>query len=71
MPDIEGYKWIIEAWQELTTCRPYPMGAVAQIPVTAIWQYADRYEAPPWFTDVILLIDASFVTRVNKQSNNQ
>ena len=39
------------------------MGGVGFIPVTAIWAWADRYEAPEWFVDVVRAIDVDLISR--------
>jgi hypothetical protein len=61
MPNIYSVYWLVEAFYELATTRAYTMGGAASIPITAIWAWAERHSAPPWFTDAILAIDSKWI----------
>ena len=39
------------------------MGGAGLIPLTAIWAYADRYDCPTWFADVIQAADLEQAAR--------
>lgn len=36
------------------------MGAVGPIPLTAIWEYVDRYALPAWTIDAIFSLEAAW-----------
>jgi hypothetical protein len=61
LPELEPFGWIIEAFWELATCRQWTMAGPAPIPATAIWAYADRYDCPPWFSEVIERTDLAWL----------
>jgi hypothetical protein len=66
MPDITGVHWLIEAFGELSTTRTYTFGGAANIPVTAIWQWYDRYGGPGWLVPALLEIDGVWLGMVQK-----
>jgi hypothetical protein len=65
MPDLNGAAWLLEAFHELSTTRSYTMGGAAPIPVDRIWQWSDRFNAPSWFSDAVVSIDAKFLETMN------
>lgn len=50
--------WLWRAFQELHTCRAIGFGTLGPIPLTAIWEYVDRYQLPDWTIDAIFSLDA-------------
>ena len=47
------------------------MAGVGFIPATAIWAYADRYDPPDWFVDVVRAIDVDLITRHNSERDGK
>jgi hypothetical protein len=54
---------MIDAFWTLSTARPIGFGAVGPIPIDVIWSYADRYDCPAWFDDVIQAVDLDYLAR--------
>lgn len=40
---------------------------VGSIPVTAIWEYIDRFGLPEWWEPVLLQVDAALVASINEE----
>lgn len=59
-PDVAGCLWLWRAFQELQTCRAIGFGVLGPIPLTAIWEYVDRYALPDWTIDAIFSLDAAW-----------
>lgn len=55
----------MDAFHELSTCRPLGFGVVGPIPVTAMWQYVDRHSLPEWSVDVWMAADAEYLQAVS------
>ena len=52
--------WLWRAFQELQTCRAVGFGALGPIPLTAVWEYVDRYGLPDWTIDALFTLDATW-----------
>lgn len=59
-PDIDLDRWLLRAFYDLCTARPQG-GA---IPITAIWEYADRYGLSELFVMQIQRLDSDYMTRI-------
>lgn len=60
---VEPFRWLLHALRELDTCRMIGPAGVGAIPATAIWDYADRYQCPLWFADVIEAADRELMAK--------
>ena len=58
----------IEAFYDLSSCRAIGMGAVGQIPYTAILQWVDYWgvDQPELFISIVQSLDHIYLEHVNK-----
>jgi len=71
MPEISGDRWLLRAFYDLCTVRQQG----GSIPITAIWEYADRYDLGELFVMQVQRLDNDYVTKVihdgrKTQTNN-
>lgn len=52
-PDLSGWDFLLTSYAELDTCRSMS----GQIPLTAIWQYVDRYGLSDEIAHLLMNID--------------
>ena len=71
MPQLDGATWLLEAFYELSTTRSYTMGGAANIPIDKVWGWADRFDAPLWFSDAIKVIDSRYLELSNGDGSNK
>jgi len=45
------------------------MGVLGPIPLTAIWEYVDRYALPDWTIDALFTLDATWRQLETRQDN--
>lgn len=69
-PDAWGADWLLQAFWELSTCRPLGFGLVGPIPATAIFAYVDRYRLPDWTIDAIYSLDSAWLGRQRRQATD-
>lgn len=69
-PVVLDLFWLFRAWRELSTCRPVGF-SVGPIPLTAIFEYVDRFELPPWSIDALLAIDARILIEVLDEQRHE
>lgn len=69
MPQVLAARWLLRAFNELSTCRQLGM-TIGPIPVTAIFDYVDRYAMPEWTVDALMKIDAEWLELVRAQSEH-
>lgn len=70
-PDVTGFGFYIDAFRELSTCRPSSFD-VGPIPFTAVVEYAKIFEVGPddfeEFLYVIRAMDSEFLKAQNKKA---
>lgn len=65
MPNIHGATWLIDAYCELATARQYTFAGAGPIPINIVWEWADRFNAPDWFPEAVMMIDSKFLEGAN------
>jgi hypothetical protein len=59
-PRIESCAWLWRAFLELLSCRQLGAEQCGPIPITAVWQYIDRYGLPEWTVDALFSIEMTW-----------
>lgn len=69
-PNVEPFAFYIEAFRELSTCRPSSMGGLYPIPFVSIVEYSKIYDVDDFFEflDVIRQMDSELMLLENKET---
>jgi hypothetical protein len=68
-PNVSNFEFYVEAFSELSSCRPSSFGAVLPIPFSAIVEYAKVYEVEDFheFLDIIRAMDSELLRLENQK----
>jgi hypothetical protein len=71
-PNVEPFVFYIEAFHELSSCRPSGWG-ISPIPFTSIVEYAKIYEVGDFneFLDIMRIMDAELIRLENDKQKKQ
>lgn len=64
------HAWLYRAFTDLSTTRSFGM-AVGPIPITAIWDYAQRHQLGDLFVLQIQRIDERYLKEINRDGGSK